>query len=116
MVQGTMNWSSRSKEFGLVTPDSGGRDIFVRFSPAIASNYSSDGQGGFAVTDEIAPTQPRHEVGSRVEVRTRYQEGQWAGGYEIAEVVELGYRVRCPGSRETHPAVFVPTDVRDAGD
>ena len=51
-----------------------------------------------------------------MEVRTRYQRGQWAGGYEIAEVVELGYRIRRPGSRDTLQDIFVPSDVRDAGD
>jgi cold shock CspA family protein len=116
MVQGTMKWTSTTREFGLITPDDGGRDVFVRFSSAIASAYLSDGQGGIAVRDAIAPTQPSHQVASRVEVRTRYQRGQWAGGYEIAQVVEFGYRVRRPGSRDTLQDIFVPSDVRDAGD
>ena len=62
MVQGTMKWTSSSREFGLVTPDSGGRDIFVRFSSAIASPCISDGQGGLVVTDAIATTEPRRQV------------------------------------------------------
>ena len=45
MVQGTMKWTSTSREFGLLTPDDGGRDAFVRFSSAIASQRISDGQG-----------------------------------------------------------------------
>ena len=49
---------------------------------------------------------------SRVDVRTRYERGQWAGGYEIAQVVELGYRIRRPGSLDTLPDIFVPADVR----
>ena len=117
MVQGTLKWTSPTREFGLLTPDDGSRDVFVRFSPAIASTYTSDGRGGLAVKDAIAQTQPRHPVASKVEVRTRYQQGQWAGGYEIAQVVdELGYRVRRPGSRDTLQDVFVPADVRRAGD
>ena len=116
MVQGTMKWTSRSKEFGLVTPDSGGRDVFVRFSPAIASFYISDGQGGLVVKDAIATVKTRHQVASKVEVRTRYEKGQWASGYEIAHVVELGYRLRRPGALDTLPDVFVPADVRHAGD
>lgn len=116
MVLGTMKWTSPTKEFGLLTPDDGTRVVFVRFTSAIASNCSSDGRGGFAVTDQVAPTQPRHQVASRVEVRTPDQRGQWAGGYEIAEVVEWAYRVRSAGSRETLPDVFGPSDVRDAGD
>jgi cold shock CspA family protein len=116
MVQGTLKWTSPTREFGLLTPDDGSRDIFVRFSPAVASTCASDGRGGFAVNDAIAPTQPRHSLASRVEVRTRYQQGQWAGGYEIAQVVELGYRVRRPGSRDTLQDIFVPDDVRRASD
>jgi len=116
MVQGTMKWTSTTKEFGLVTPDDGGRDIFVRFSSALPSPCISDGQGELGVKHAITPTQSRHQVASRVEVRTRYQEGQWAGGYEIAQVVELGYRVRRPGVRDTLPDIFVPSDVRDASD
>jgi cold shock CspA family protein len=116
MVQGTMKWTSSTKEFGLVTPDGGGRDIFVRFSSALASTHTSDGRGGLDVKDAIAPRQPRHQVASKVDVRTRYQQGQWASGYEIAQVVELGYRVRRPGVLDTLPDVFVPADVRRTGD
>ena len=56
------------------------------------------------------------KVASSVEVRTRYERGQWAGGYEIAQVVELGYRIRRPGSLDTIPDIFMPDDVRHAGD
>lgn len=116
MVQGAMKWTSRSKEFGLVAPDRGGRDIFLRFSPAIASRYISDGQGGLLFKDAIATAETRHEVASRVEVRTRYQKGQWASGYEIAQVVASGYRLRRLGALDTLPDIFVPADVRHAGD
>jgi cold shock CspA family protein len=116
MVQGTMKWTSPTREFGLLTPDDGSRDIFVRFTSALASTCTPDGRGGFAVQDVAAPAPSRHQVASRVEVRTRYQSGQWAGGYEIAQVVELGYRIRRPGSLDTLPDIFVPADVRRAGD
>ena len=116
MVQGKMKWTNRSQRFGLVTPDNGDRDAFVRSSPAIASSYISDGQGGIVAKDAIATAEPRHKVASHVEVRTRYQQGQWASGYEIAQVVQLGYRVRRSGTPDTLPEVFVPADVRQAGD
>ena len=111
-----MKWTSRSREFGFVTPDSGGRDTFVRFSPANASVYASDGQGGLVVKDAVAPAETRHQVASRVEVRTRFEKGQWAGGYEVAQVVELGYRLRRRGAADPLPDVFIPADVRPAGD
>lgn len=116
MIQGTTKWTSRSKEFGLVAPDCGGRNVFVRYSPAVASFYSSDGQGGLVVKDAAAMAETRHQVASKVEVRTRYQRGQWASGYEIAQVVESGYRLRRPGAADTLPDIFVPADVRVAGD
>jgi cold shock CspA family protein len=116
MVQGTMKWTSPTREFGLLTPDDGSRDIFVRFSSAIASTCTSDGRGESAEMDATAPIQPRHQVASRVEVRTRYERGQWAGGYEIAQVVGSGYRIQRPGSLDTLPDIFEPADVRRAGD
>ena len=116
MVQGTMKWTSPTKEFGLLTPDDESRDIFVRFASAIASTCTSDGRGGFAIKAAIAPTQLQHQVASSVEVRTRYERGQWAGGYEIAQVVEFGYRIRRPGSLDTLPDIFEPADVRRASD
>jgi hypothetical protein len=54
MIQGTIEWTSRSKEFGLVTPDCGGRNVFVRFLPTVASFYISDGQGGLVVRNATA--------------------------------------------------------------
>ena len=115
MVHGIMKWTSPTREFGLLTPNDGSRDIFVRFASALASTCTSDGRGGFAVKDVVAVTPLRHAVASSVEVRTRYLPGQWAGGYEIAQIVELGYRIRRPGSPDTIPDIFVPDDVRHKG-
>ena len=55
-------------------------------------------------------------VGSTVEVRTRYLAGQWAHGYEIAEVLPAGYRIRRRGSQEVLSEVFVDADVRPEDD
>jgi hypothetical protein len=55
-------------------------------------------------------------MASKVEVHSRYQRGQRASGYEIAQVVESGYRLRRPEARDTLPDTFVPADVRLAGD
>ncbi|MHB8438093.1 MAG: hypothetical protein ACYDD4_02895 [Acidimicrobiales bacterium] len=57
-----------------------------------------------------------YKLASRVEVRTQYQRGQWAPGYEIAQVVDSGYHVRRLGSLEVLPEIFVPMDVRRAGE
>ena len=55
-------------------------------------------------------------AGTNVEVRTRYQAGQWAHGYEIAEVLEGGFRIFRRGSQEVLPDVFGAADVRLDGD
>ena len=59
---------------------------------------------------------PRVPAGASVEVRTRYLRGQWAQGYEVAEVLPTGYRIRRRGSQEVLPDVFSIADVRSYGD
>jgi hypothetical protein len=58
---------------------------------------------------QVVPT------GATVEVRTRYVAGQWAHGYEIAEVLPGGYRVRRRGSREVLSEIIRAADVRPDG-
>ncbi len=123
MLEGTMRWTSATKKFGLLTPDDGSREIFVRLSTGIASRrISNDDGGGSTIKDAVAPTRPQregtesHHVSSRVEVRTRYLGGNWSPGWETARVVDSGYCVRRPGSRDMLPEIFVPADVRQAGD
>ena len=120
MVEGIMKWSSETRQFGFVSPPDGSRDVFVRLSPCERSDVTRGGQPeGRAGTTVTSPTPGREEgaepfrLATKVEVRTRYQVGHWAPGYEIAAVVESGYHVRRPGShREMLPEVFVPADVR----
>jgi len=54
-------------------------------------------------------------AGATVEVRTRYLPGQWAHGYEVAEVLSGGYRIRRRGSQEVLSEVFSASDVRPDG-
>ena len=60
----------------------------------------------------------RHDLcaDAAVEVRTRYLTEQWAHGYEVAEVLPDGYRVRRRGSREVLAEVFTAADLRPQGD
>jgi cold shock CspA family protein len=123
MLKGTMRWTSTTKRFGLLTPDDGSREIFVRLSSGTASQRVSNDDGeGPPIKDVVAPTRPQwegtesHHVASRVEVRTRYVEENWSPGWEIARVVDSGYYVRRPGSRDMLPEMFVPADVRQARD
>jgi hypothetical protein len=123
MVDGTMTWRSSTEEFGLLAPEDGGREVFVRFTSHSGPDAGTDDRGSGARTSRVGggAAQPSesntpYALESSVEVRTRYQRGHWAGGYEIAGIVQSGYHVRRPGSVDVLPAIFVPADVRKSGD
>jgi len=122
MVKGMLRWTNSTREFGFLAPADGSRDVFVRLSsgPRVGDITSEDAcllpgnaAGAMATPDLGAEA---HALAAPVEVRTRYQLGQWAPGYEIAAVRDSGYQVRRPGSLDVLPEVFVPADVRRAGD
>lgn len=58
MAQGTVKWFNSDKGFGFITPDDGGKDLFVHFS-AIVSN------GGFRNLEENARVEFEAEQGDR---------------------------------------------------
>jgi CspA family cold shock protein len=45
MATGTVKWFSDDKGFGFITPDEGGRDLFVHFSGVIGDGYRSLEEG-----------------------------------------------------------------------
>jgi len=53
------------------------------------------------------------EIGEQVEVHTRYN-NSWAPGFEIAEVVDRGYRVRRICDATLLPDLTGESDVRPA--
>jgi cold shock CspA family protein len=116
MTEGNMTWTSATGEFGFVSPDDGSRSVFVRLSSGTQSRCASPLEEEVAALEQRGEGADAHALASRVEVRTRYQLGHWAPGYEIAQIVDSGYHVRRPGSLEVVPEIVVPTDVRRAGD
>lgn len=46
MARGTVKWFSEQKGYGFITPDDGGKDLFVHFSNIVGDGYRNlhDGQ------------------------------------------------------------------------
>jgi CspA family cold shock protein len=62
MAEGTVKWFSNEKGYGFITPDDGGKDLFVHFS-------SIDGDG-FRSLDDGAKVTYESEEGPKGPVAT----------------------------------------------
>jgi CspA family cold shock protein len=45
MAEGVVKWFSAEKGYGFITPDDGGKDLFVHFSEIQSSGYRSLDEG-----------------------------------------------------------------------
>jgi len=52
MPSGTVKWFSDEKGFGFITPDEGGKDLFVHHSGIVADGYRSLAENSRVSYDE----------------------------------------------------------------
>ena len=56
MAQGTVKWFNSEKGFGFITPDEGGKDVFVHHSAITGSGYKALEEGQ-RVSFDVSPGQ-----------------------------------------------------------
>jgi CspA family cold shock protein len=60
MATGTVKWFSDDKGFGFITPDDGGRDLFVHFTGITGDGYRSLAEGAkVSYEEEAGPKGPK---------------------------------------------------------
>ena len=70
-----------------------------------------DAAGHAVVSDEVDGVAPALEPGTRVEVRRRFDRS-WARGFEVAEIVDGGFRIRRRSDGAVLPTDFSSDEVR----
>ena len=60
MATGTVKWFSYDQGFGFITPDDGGRDLFVHFTGIVGDGYRSLSEGvKVSYEEEAGPKGPK---------------------------------------------------------
>ena len=63
--RGTVKWFDDKKGYGFITPESGGKDLFVHFSSISGDGYKSLAEG--QVVEYVVGQGPKGEHASEVE-------------------------------------------------
>ena len=86
-LTGTVKWFKADKGFGFITPDGGGKDVFVHFSAIQGTGYRSLEEGG-RVEFEVVPGPKGPQAANVVRLD--------AGGAPAGAVGEPGRQARDP--------------------
>ena len=54
MATGTVKWFNADKGYGVITPDAGGKDVFVHHSAIVGEGYRSLAEGAKVTYDAEA--------------------------------------------------------------
>lgn len=54
MTTGTVKWFNESKGFGFITPEGGGKDVFVHFSAIQTPGFKTLSEGQHVTFDTIS--------------------------------------------------------------